>query len=113
MGRFKLTIPRCAFRAAQRDYIFYFSDVLDFEEGVTNGFPLVVALEALMRGANWPDFAGLLVRPEWHDRAACRGMGTAPFYGSGRGAAIRPIHSDAVRRGGRGLSSINPTCSSR
>jgi WhiB family redox-sensing transcriptional regulator len=44
-------------------------------------------LEALMIGGHWSDFAGLAQRPEWHQRAACRGMGSSTFFRSGRTAA--------------------------
>jgi WhiB family redox-sensing transcriptional regulator len=44
-----------------------------------------------MSGGDWSDFAGLVKRPEWQQRAACQGVGSDIFFGTGRGAAARAM----------------------
>jgi WhiB family redox-sensing transcriptional regulator len=43
-------------------------------------------------GLDLPDLAGLIDRPEWFRRAACRGMGTGQFFPS-RGGTGQPARA--------------------
>lgn len=44
-------------------------------------------------GVDLPDLADLIERPEWFQRAACRGMGTGSFFPTrgGTGEAARAV----------------------
>jgi hypothetical protein len=51
----------------------------------------VGALEVLMSSDSGSDIDSLFQRPAWQRSAACRGQGSAMFFGSGRGAATRAM----------------------
>ena len=54
-------------------------------------FSVVGALEALMSSDQGSDVENLFQRPAWQKHAACRGYGSAMFFGSGRGASRRAL----------------------
>ena len=50
---------------------------------------VLAELAGRLRASGWRVEGGEVVRPAWHDEAACRGVGAGAFFPEDRGTAVR------------------------